>query len=94
MDQGNRNNPNDNWVAVGEIRSDVKHLIAHSKSQSDELKELRHELKTDMRLFSDDIKELNQRVSTVENKQWRWAGMISVIAFVIPLLITVGSVIL
>ena len=81
----------DNWVAVGEIRSDVKHLIAHSTKQSSDLKELRNELKEDMRSFDTAIKELNVRVQSVENKQWRWAGMISVIAFIIPILITLGS---
>ena len=90
MEDGSKPN-SDNWVAVGEIRSDVKHLIAHSSKQSEDIKELRSELKEDMRNFDTAIKELNVRVQTVENKQWRWAGMISVIAFIIPILITLGS---
>lgn len=95
MEKGSNPSPsNDNWVAVGEIRSDVKHLIGHSKTQSEDLKELRAEIKADMRSFNEDIKELANRVSSVENKQWRWAGTISAIAFIIPLLITVGSMIL
>ena len=92
-DAGSKPN-SDNWVAVGEIRSDVKHLITHSNKQSDDIKELRREIKADMNSFDAAIKELNSRIQSVENKQWRWAGMISVIAFFIPVLITLGSFIL
>ena len=77
----------DNWVAVGEIRSDVKHLIGHSKAQSDSIKELRNEIK-------DDMKSMNKRISELEKKQWRWAGSLSVIVLVFPLILTAVSTLL
>ena len=74
----------DNWVAVGEIRSDVKHLIGHSKAQADSIKELRNEIKADM-------KSMDTRIAELEKKQWRWAGSLSVIVLVFPLILTAVS---
>lgn len=81
----------DNWVAVGEIRSDVKHLLDHSRTQADNMKELRAEIKQDMKGFEMAMQEMSKRIGEVENKQWKWAGFVSAVALFFPIILTLAS---
>lgn len=75
----------DNWVAVGEIRSDVKHLIQASNVTAESIKDLRTELKSDMSKF-------DTRLNKVETAHWRSAGMLAVIAFAVPAVLTIVGI--
>jgi hypothetical protein len=69
-------------VALGEIRSDVKHLITSMENSRTDLKEHRHEIR-------DALSNQDKRITRLEQFQWKMAGIIATISMVVPLIITV-----
>lgn len=78
--------PHDNkdayGVALGEIRSDVKHLIAAVQQSREDHREHKNEIK-------EALNSQDKRITRVEQFQWKMAGIIGVVSFVIPIAVTV-----
>lgn len=78
--------PHDNkdayGVALGEIRSDVKHLIAAVHQSREDHREHKNEIK-------EALNSQDKRITRVEQFQWKMAGIIGVVSFVIPIAVTV-----
>jgi hypothetical protein len=69
-------------VALGEIRSDVKHLITSMENSRTDLKEHRHEIR-------DALSNQDKRITNLEQFQWKMAGIIATVSLVAPIVITV-----
>ena len=87
-----------NWVAVGEIRAGVNLLLEAMKEQGRAIVQLRTDNKQDLSELRNDLKkELHRyetRLSAVEQFQWRLAGVLGVVALVLPLALTIVGYIL
>lgn len=78
----NDNNKDAYGVALGEIRSDVKHLIAAVNQSREDHREHKNEIK-------EALNSQDKRITRVEQFQWKMAGIIGFLATVIPIALTV-----
>lgn len=78
----NETNKDAYGVAVGEIRSDVKHLIAAVQQSREDHREHKNEIK-------EALNSQDKRITRVEQFQWKMAGVIGFLSVVIPIAITV-----
>ncbi len=69
-------------VALGEIRSDVKHLIVAVNQSREDHKEHKNEIK-------EALNSQDKRITRVEQFQWKMAGIIGFLSVVIPIALTV-----
>jgi hypothetical protein len=69
-------------VALGEIRSDVKHLIVAVNQSREDQKEHKTEIK-------EALNSQDKRITRVEQFQWKMAGIIGFLSVVIPIALTV-----
>jgi hypothetical protein len=69
-------------VALGEIRSDVKHLIVAVHQSREDQKEHKTEIK-------EALNSQDKRITRVEQFQWKMVGIIGFLSTVIPIALTV-----
>lgn len=82
MTAHNETNKDAYGVALGEIRSDVKHLIAAVQQSREDHREHKNEIK-------EALSSQDKRITRVEQFQWKMAGIIGVLSFVIPIAVSV-----
>ena len=78
----NETNKDAYGVALGEIRSDVKHLIVAVNQSREDHKEHKNEIK-------EALNSQDKRITRVEQFQWKMAGIIGFLSVVIPIALTV-----
>ena len=86
--QYNNGNKDFHGVALGEIRSDVRHLLQANQNARSDFRELRDDFRESMDKLDERLEKHDKRIGYLEQHSWKLAGYAGMAGVILPIVMS------